>query len=113
VRSIGGILLKRIIVTCLIASSAVFAQTEKPKNIYKLTHLSRSEAIVTCQNGADPTFKRLTGNAVMISCGADLKAKWNGKEFICPDNMFVWADESESINDKTSRAYCADYPLNK
>lgn len=60
--------MKKTILASLFLATVVLAN-DKPKNIYKLTHLSASEAILTCQNGADPTFKRLTGNAMMVSCG--------------------------------------------
>ena len=104
--------MKKTILASLLFATAIYAN-DKPRNIYKLTHLSSSEAIITCQNGADPTFKNLTGNAVMVSCGADLKATWDGKKFVCPAGMFVWADESEAVAGKDDFAYCGSYPLKK
>ena len=102
--------MKKTILASLLLASAVYAN-DKPKNVYKLTHLSTSDAIVTCQNGADPTFKHLTNNAVVVSCGAEIKAAWNGKQFTCPAGMFVWPDEHEE--GKQDTAYCGAYPLNK
>jgi hypothetical protein len=96
----------------LLAAVAAFADS-KPKNVYKLTHLSTSEAIVTCQNGADPTIRKVSANALLVSCGASLKATWDGKRFTCPQGMFVWADESEAVAGKDDFAYCGTYPLNK
>jgi len=49
--------------------ATAYAQTPKLKYMYKLTHLSVTEAVITCQNGGDPTFKHLTPTAVMVSCG--------------------------------------------
>ena len=72
--------------TLLVATVAVFAG-DKPKNVYKLTHLSTSEAIVTCQNGADPTIRKVSATALLVSCGAEIKATWNGKAFVCPKGM--------------------------
>jgi hypothetical protein len=46
---------------------AVFAG-EKPKNVYKLFHFSPTEIGITCQNGADPTGRKV-GELVIISCG--------------------------------------------
>jgi len=51
----------------LLFAVAVFAG-EKPKNVYKLFHLSPTEIGVTCQNGADPSGRRV-GDLVIISCG--------------------------------------------
>jgi hypothetical protein len=50
----------------LLFAVAVFAG-EKPKNVYKLFHLSATEIGVTCQNGADPTGRKV-GELVIISC---------------------------------------------
>lgn len=62
---------KVIAVSLLLVASTVAAQTVvKIKNVYKLTHLSPSEAIVTCLNGAEPTFKKLATSTVMLSCSA-------------------------------------------
>ena len=55
-----------VVILSLIAVSAHAQQ--KPKNVYKVTHLSTSEAIITCQNGVQPTFKPLTKGAVIVSC---------------------------------------------
>jgi len=106
---------KQAMVLGMILASAVSASPQqkqvKPKNVYKLVPLSTSEAIITCQNGGDPTFKHLTNNTVMISCGPTLKAKWDGQKFTCPDGFFVWADEGEAIAGKDDYAYCGSYPL--
>jgi len=91
----------------VIAASA----NDKPKNVYKLTHLSTSEALITCQNGADPTIKSVSRNVIVVSCGAELKATWDGTRFTCPKGMFVWADESEAAAGKDDFAYCGAYPL--
>jgi hypothetical protein len=53
--------------TLLVATVAVFA-ADKPKNIYKLFHLSTTEIGITCQNRADPTGRKV-GELVIISCG--------------------------------------------
>lgn len=59
---------KGVVLACLlVAASAVSA--DKPKNLYKVTHLSSTEMVITCQNGGDPTFKHLTPTSVLMSCG--------------------------------------------
>jgi hypothetical protein len=103
--------MKKTILASLLLASAVYAN-DKPKNVYKLTHLSASEAIVTCQNGADPTFKNLTGNAVLVSCGATIRAEWDGKKFVCPASApFQWADEGEALKGSDAFVYCGTHPL--
>jgi len=96
----------------LVFSAGGFAN-DKPKNVYKLTHLSANEAIVTCQNGADPTIKNITPNALLVSCGASIKASWDGtqKKFVCPKGLFVWPDEKEGPVSKDDFVYCGTYPL--
>lgn len=85
------------------------AQSQKPKNVYKLTKLSTSEAIVTCQNGADPAIKRVSGDSIIVSCGPSIRAKWDGKQFTCPTGLYVWPDD---LIPRTPRqAFCATYPL--
>jgi len=51
----------------LLFAVAVFAD-EKPKNVYKLFHFSPTEIGISCQNGADPTGRKV-GDLVIISCG--------------------------------------------
>lgn len=51
----------------LLFAVAIFAG-DKPKNVYKLFHLSTTEIGITCQNGADPTGRKV-GDLVIISCG--------------------------------------------
>jgi hypothetical protein len=51
----------------LLFAVAVFAG-DKPKNIYKVFHLSPSEIGISCQNGADPSGRKV-GDLVIISCG--------------------------------------------
>jgi hypothetical protein len=104
-------MIKKTILASLLFTAVCYAQSSKPKNVYKLTHLSPSEAIITCQNGADPTFKNLTGNAVMVSCGPSLRATWDGKKFTCPAGLFVWADQTEATEGKDDYAYCGAFPV--
>lgn len=105
--------MKKAILAGLVLATAVYAN-DKPKNVYKVTKLTTSEVILTCQNGADPTFKNLTGNAVMLSCGASIKAVWNGKQFTCPaEAPFIWADEPEALNGKDDYVYCGTHALLK
>lgn len=62
--------MKRLsIAVVLLASAVTVASQQKVKNVYKLTHVSTTDAILTCQNGNVPTFKQLTNNAIMVSCG--------------------------------------------
>ena len=49
----------------LIPSSA---QSDKPKNICKATHLGPMAVAITCLNGADPTGNKM-GDTLIISCG--------------------------------------------
>ena len=51
----------------LLFAVAIFAG-EKPKNVYKLFHFSPTEVGISCQNGADPTGRKV-GDLVIISCG--------------------------------------------
>jgi len=46
---------------------AVFAG-DKPKNVYKLFHISPTELGISCLNGADPTGRKVD-SLVIISCG--------------------------------------------
>jgi hypothetical protein len=43
---------------------------DKPKNIYKVTHLSTTEVGISCLNGADPTGRKF-GDVVIMSCGKE------------------------------------------
>lgn len=106
--------MKRSILAVLLLAVAANAADSpaKPKKVYKVTGLSATEALITCQNGADPTFKNVTGNVVVVSCGATVKAKWDGKRFVCPDSApYVWADEGEALNGKSDYVYCGTEPL--
>lgn len=98
--------MKKAILASLLFASVVYA--DKPKNIYKLIHLSPTEAIITCQNGADPTVRKTSDASIVVSCGASIKASWNGKSFTCPAGMYVWPDDP--IEGKTN-AYCGTHPL--
>jgi len=51
----------------LLFAVALFAG-ERPKNVYKIFHLSPTEIGITCQNEADPTGRKV-GDLVIISCG--------------------------------------------
>ena len=42
----------------------------KPKSIYKVFHFSANEVGITCQNGADPTGRKV-GDILIISCGME------------------------------------------
>lgn len=50
-----------ILTGCAIAS-------EKMVTVYKLTKMSPTEVGIYCQNGADPTGKKI-GEVLIISCG--------------------------------------------
>lgn len=47
---------------------ALGAHADKPKNLYKIMHISQSQVGVVCQNGADPTGVKM-GELLVISCG--------------------------------------------
>ena len=52
----------------LLFAVAVFAQgNPKTKNIYKTFHISPSDIGITCQNGVDPTGRKV-GDILIISC---------------------------------------------
>jgi hypothetical protein len=111
-------LFKKIAVTYLIASSAVFAQSPEPKskNLYKTFKLSTSEMVFSCQNGANPMIKHLADSTIVVSCPdpTALKATWDGTHFICPPNApYLWADESEALAGKEAYVYCGVQALLK
>jgi hypothetical protein len=58
---------------CLLALAVVSlipsgAQSERPKNICKATHLGIYTVAISCTNGSDPTGRKL-GETLLISCG--------------------------------------------
>jgi hypothetical protein len=56
-----------VIIWAVLAVIANAAET-KAKTIYKLLRISQTEIGITCQNGADPTGRKV-GDLVIISCG--------------------------------------------
>ena len=44
------------------------AQSDKPKNICKATHLNPMSIAVSCTNGSDPTGRKVD-EVLIISCG--------------------------------------------
>ena len=63
--------MKKAMVFAALLVLTVVASADKLKNLYKVTHLSTTEFVVTCQNGGDPTFKHLTPTSVLMSCGTE------------------------------------------
>jgi hypothetical protein len=101
---------KTLIVAMFVASTVSAAP--KPKKVYKVTPVSDAEIIVVCSNGADPTFKAVTSGAVLVSCGATVKATWDGTKFTCPASApYVWADEGEALDHKSDYVYCGKTAL--
>lgn len=98
-------------IAILAFASIAIAGPTKSKTAYKIVKLSPSEAIVTCQNGADPTYKLVTSTSMLVSCGASLRATWNGTAFSCPKGMNIWADETEAIAGKDDYVYCSTSKL--
>lgn len=52
----------------LLVGSAVSADTARPKPIYKVSKLSMTEVAISCNNGGDPTGRKI-GDTLIISCG--------------------------------------------
>lgn len=45
------------------------AQSERPKNVIKASHIGTMSVVVTCANDADPTGKEIAYHTLLISCG--------------------------------------------
>lgn len=61
--------MRKVIVLGCLLGIGIGAGAATVKSLYKVTRLTVTEFIVTCQNGGDPTFKHLTPTSVLMSCG--------------------------------------------
>ena len=55
-------------ITLLLMIGSAAIASERAKNVYKTTHLSTTQVGISCQNGADPTGRKI-GDLLIISCG--------------------------------------------
>jgi len=99
--------MKKIILLVLASATLLWA---KP-NTFKVSGVAANKISVTCLNGADPTISKQTDSELTVSCGASLKATWNGATFTCPAGSYVWPDSDEPLQ-KNSKVYCGLHPLN-
>jgi hypothetical protein len=54
-------------VALLVLLGTLFAASDKPKPIYKITRLTQTQVGISCLNGADPTGRKI-GDMVIMSC---------------------------------------------
>jgi hypothetical protein len=62
--------MKTITVLGFILVLAGMALADKPKSIYKVFRFTPNEVGISCQNGADPTGRKV-GDILIISCGTE------------------------------------------
>lgn len=59
---------RNLILLSIVLLAGSLDASDKPKAIYKILRISTTELGIVCQNGADPTGRKL-GQLLVISCG--------------------------------------------
>lgn len=60
--------MRKLIVIVVVVLAGVLNASDRPKALYKVLRISTTEVGIVCENGGDPTGKKI-GQLLVISCG--------------------------------------------